>query len=239
MFDDFAKDQTSPDARRRLRGSIVGAGLVYTISGAMLVAATATAREVVEDTLTQVEFAPPPEPEPEPPKIEEAPAPAPKPSPSPRPKVKRATLQPPDEVPLEKPKESDADLAEAGASGPVDGFLDGVEGGTGIGRAPAPPPPPPPPPKPQEITPPVSIRIEQPKYPKAAERKGIEGVVVVAFDVLENGSCANPEIVSGPAELHEAVLKAVVGWRYRPAMQGGKKRRHRATQRVVFKLEDA
>jgi len=234
MFDDFSKDETSAAARKRLRGSIVGAALVYTVSGAAIVAATATARVVVEEKLTQVEFAPPPEPEPEPPKIEEAPPP--KPVSTPRPKAKRATLQPPDKVPLEKPKESDAALAEAGESGPVDGFLDGVEGGTGTGRAPAPPPPPP---KPEKITPPVSLTNEQLKYPKAAERKGIEGVVVVAFDVLENGTCVNPKIVSGPAEFHDAVMRAVSSWRYRPAMQGGKKIRHRTTKRVVFKLEDA
>jgi len=232
MFDDFSKDETTLDARKRLRRSIAGSAIVYVVAGAALVTATATARQVVEEKLTQVEFAPPPEPEPEPPKIEEAPPP--EPAASPRPKVKRAPLRPPDKVPLEKPKESDAELTEAGPSGPVDGFLDGVEGGTGRGRA---PPPPPPPPKPEKITPPVSIDSAQPRYPKIAERKGIEGVVVVAFDVLENGRCANPKIISGPEEFHDAVLRAVSDWRYRPATQGGKKIRRRISKRVVFKLQ--
>jgi len=233
MFDDFSKDQTSADARKRMRGSLAGAAFVYTLAGAAIVAGTATARQVVEEKLTQVEFAPPPEPEPEPepPKVEEAP----KPAVSARPKMKRAAIQPPKEVPLEKPKESDAELTEAGDTGPVDGFLDGVEGGTGSARV-APPPPPPPPPKPGKITGPTELDNPQPKYPKAAERKGIEGVVVVSFEVLEDGRCKNAKIVSGPEEFHDTVLKAVAGWRYRPAMQDGKKIRKRTTKRVVFQL---
>ena len=42
MFDDFSKEETSADARKRLRGSILGAALVYTLSGAAIVAATAS-----------------------------------------------------------------------------------------------------------------------------------------------------------------------------------------------------
>jgi len=231
MFDDFSKDETTADARKRLRGSIAGAALVYVVGFSALVAATATAKKVVEEELTQVEFAPPPEPEPEPPPVEAAPPP----KTALRPKVKRAALQPPDEVPLEKPKESDEKLAEAEASGPVDGFLDGVEGGTGTGRV-APAPPPPPPKAAGPIVAPQELDNPQPKYPKAAERKGIEGVVVVSFEVLENGSCVSPKIVSGPADFHEAVLKAVATWHYRPATQDGKKIRRRTTKRVVFQL---
>ena len=39
---------------------------------------------------------------------------------------------------------------------------------------------------------------EKPKYSAAAKRKGVEGTVVVAFEVLEDGSVANPQILSGP-----------------------------------------
>jgi protein TonB len=233
MFDDFSNQQTSADARKRLRGSIAGAALIYTLAGAAIVGATATVRQAVPDELEQIEFAPPPEPPaPEPPKVEEAPSPKPQKL---RPPVKRE-IRAPDAVPVERAKESDAELAEAGETGPVDGFLDGVEGGTGTGRAPAPAPSPPP--KAEKITPPRELNNEQPKYPKAALRKGIEGVVVVAFDVLENGTCTNPKIVSGPVELHDVVLRAVASWRYRPALQGDKKLRRRTTKRVVFKLED-
>lgn len=232
MFDDFSKT-TDRAAKKRMRRAATAAAVIYGGSFGALVAATATARHVVEEELMQIEFAPPPEPEPEPPPPE--PAPEVKPHVSPRPKARRPELAPPKEISNEKPKESDAPLLEAGEAGPVDGFLDGVEGGTGTARAPDPPPPP----KPEPLTVPVEIKSAQPKYPKGAERKGIEGAVVVAFDVLENGAVANPKIVSGPPEFHEAVLEAALTWRYRPAKRGDKPVRHRMTKRVVFKLEDA
>jgi TonB family protein len=234
MFDDFSKEHTSAVARKRLRRSIAGAAVIYALAGAAVVGATATASQVVqEEELTQISFAPAPEPPAsDPPEVEAAPPPKPA---KPRPALKRE-IRAPDEVPREKAKESDAALAEAGETGPVDGFLDGVEGGTGTDRVHAPAPPPPP--RPEKITPPFELNNEQPKYPKAALRKGIEGVVVVAFDVLESGACTNPKIVSGPAELHDVVLRAVASWRYRPALLGTKKIRRRTTKRVVFKLED-
>jgi periplasmic protein TonB len=159
-----------------------------------------------------------------------------------RPKVKREVLKPPDEVPLEKPKESDAELVEAKDPGPLDGSLDGVEGGTGTGRATTPPPPPPPP-APKGPTKGATIigteEDNRPKYPKSAERKGIEGAVTVAFDVLENGTCANAKIVKGPEEFHDTVLKMVPKWRFRPAVRDGKPVRSRISRTIRFRLEDA
>jgi protein TonB len=239
MFDDF-NENSGKQSRKRFGNSIVAAFVIYGSSSALIVAATATARQVVEEELKQVEFAPAPPPEPEPPPPE--PEAAPPPKTALRPKAKRQVIKPPDEVPLEKPKESDAPLAEAGDTGPVDGSLDGVEGGTGTGRAPAPAPPPPPK-KAGPISKPTqlgSASDNKPKYPKGAERKGIEGTVFVDFDVLENGKVANARIVSGPPELHEAVLKALPNWRFKPAMQDGKPVRFRVKNwRITFRLEDA
>jgi len=208
--------------------------VLYGTSSAAIVGATATARHVAEEKETQIEFAPPPEPEPPPPPVEAAPPP----KPSPRPKVKRATLKPPDEIPLEKPKESDEALAEAGEPGPQDGFLDGVEGGTGTAAAPKPPPAPP---KVEKLIPPVGLssNAEKPKYSASAKRKGIEGVVVCSFEVLENGKVSSPRIVSGPPELAETVLKFVLDWRFKPAHRGGKPVRYRLTKQFRFVLEDA
>jgi len=78
------------------------------------------------------------------------------------------------------------------------------------------------------------------KYPPAAQRKGIEGTVIVMFDLTEQGTVSNAHIVSGPAELHETVLRAAESWRFTPAMQDGKPIRYKGmTKRVVFRLEDA
>lgn len=234
MFDDFCISSVSKQQQRKRFGSSMAAAVViYGTSSAAIVGATATVREVVEEKETQIEFAPPP-PEPEPPPPVEAPPPKPA---SPRPKVKRATLKPPDEIPLEKPKESDGPLTEAGDTGPQDGFLDGVEGGTGTAR----PAPPPPPPKPEKLVAPVNVfgQDRKPNYPKSAQRKGIEGVVVVTFEVLENGRTGNARIVSGPPEFHETALKFVATWRFKPAHRGGTPVRVKMTKSIRFRLEDA
>lgn len=238
MFDDFSVSATSKQSAARFRGSIGIAALVYVGLGAAAVAASATVKQIVEEKETQVEFAPAPEPEPEP----EPPPPepeAPKPQPA-RKLVKRQEIKPPDKISDEKLKESDKDLAAATETGPQDGFLTGTPDGKGKA---APPPPPPPPPKPAgPTTPPSAITSAadmKPPYSPSARRKGIEGTVVVAFDVMENGSCANPQILSGPAEFHETVLKAVRGWRFKPAMRDGKPIRMRIKKSVVFRLEDA
>jgi protein TonB len=234
MFDDF-QSGTDPQSRKRLQRSLAAAFMIYGGSAAGLVAATATARHVVEEELQQVEFAATPEPEPPPP---EPPPEAPQPKKAAAPKAKRQTIKPPDEVPLDKPKESDAPLVAAGDTGPVDGFTDGVEGGTGSGRA---QPPPPPPPKKEEplVRPVEAPSNEQPDYPKAALRKGIEGVVVVKLEILETGRIGKASIVSGPQEFHATVLEAVKRWRYKPAMRGGVPVRYTVTRNVRFRLEDA
>ena len=233
MFDDF-QSSNDKQSRKRLQRSLAAAFMIYGSSGAALVAATATARQVVEEDLQQVEFAKTPEPEPPPP---EPPPEQVQPKTALRPKAKRQTIKPPDEVPLEKPKESDAPLAAAGDTGPVDGFTDGVEGGTGSGR----PGPPPPPPKPS-APPTKAVEMpnnEQPKYPKPALRKGIEGVVVVQLDILENGRVGGAKIISGPPEFHATVLEACKAWRYRPATKGGVPIRSKVNRQVRFRLEDA
>jgi protein TonB len=186
-------------------------------------------RKIMEEKETQVEFAPPPEPEPPPLPPETAPK-----NTSPRPRVKRPDMAPPTKISDEKLKESNKALATAGEAGPVDGFLDGTPGGRGTGKGP------PPAPKTEALIAPVdSGNNDRPRYPPSAKRKGIEGVVVVSFEVLEDGHVANPQIVSGPAELTETVLRAVVGWRFHPAHRGDKNVRVRLRRSIRFRLEDA
>jgi protein TonB len=238
MFEDFSESPTAKQSAKRFGSSVGIAAAVYIGLGAAVVAASATVKQIVEEKETQVEFAPAPEPEPEP----EPPPPAPEPqkaAPA-RKLVKRAELKPPDKVSDEKLKESDKELAAATEGGPTDGFLTGTPDGKG--SAP-PPPPPPPPPKPAGPTTPaaplMSASDMKPAYPPSAKRKGIEGTVVVAFDIMENGSCANPQILSGPPEFSETVLRAVKGWRFKPALRDGKPIRTRVKKSIVFRLEDA
>lgn len=211
--------------------------VIYGGSSAAVVGATATVHKIVEEKETQVEFAPPPEPEPPPPPPPPPPQAAPQEA-NPRPRVKRPELVTPTKISDEKLAESSKPLAPAGEGGPVDGFLDGAPGGTGTGRGAAPPPPPPPP-KPEPLVLPVESRgNSKPRYSPSAKRKGIEGTVVVTFDVLEDGTVANARIVSGPAELQETVLRIVPSWRYQPAHRGTEKVRYRMKKSIVFRLED-
>jgi protein TonB len=233
MFDDFVPSAASlEESTARFRRSMAAAVVVYGTGFATLVAATATVRKIIEEKETQVEFAKTAEPEPPPP-----PDPEPvKHTNNPRPKVKRPDMAPPTKISDEKLKESNKALATSGDSGPVDGFLDGTPGGTGNGRG----TPPPPPPKAEPLVAPLDTgRNDRPRYPPTAKRKGIEGVVVVTFEVLEDGRVANPQIVSGPPEFVDTVLRAVVDWRFQPAHRGEKKVRVRIRRSIRFRLEDA
>jgi protein TonB len=243
MFDDFRPNsQARRMARRRFQASLTTATLIFGASSAAAISATSAIRAPVqEEELTQVEFKPalpePPAPpaEPAPPPPVEAPKP---PIEKPKPKKLKTPTQMPDKV----LPESDRALSEAAAAGPADG----IAGGTGAAPArPAPPPPPPPPvavkppPKPQPVVLPVPQSTPQPRYSSMARRKGIEGVVTVEFDVLENGSVANIKIVSGAPEFWETVMKTVGAWRYKPASRGGHPLRYRVQQRIIFNLQDA
>jgi protein TonB len=229
MFDDFHPQGSDPEARRRLGGSIGAAVVMYGGLSVAVVAATATAREMVEEDLTQVEFVeqlpepePPPEPEPEPePEVKQM-----------RAAPKRPKLRTPKEISKEKLRESDDELAEADAPGPVDGSLDGVEGGQGTGRA-----APPKPKRPKPTAPVASKRNRIPTYDSKTRRKGVEGVVVVSFVVTASGETSNVRIVSGPEALHALVRKAVARWRYKPATREGKPIPWKKTARIRFKLK--
>jgi protein TonB len=236
MFEDFAISQSQQQTQKRLRRSFAIAVVVYGGAGAALVSASNTARQLIKEELTQVQFATPevkPEPKPEPP---------PPPVEAPKPKSARAgvsqrktALKPPEEMPTAKPTESEGPLTEPTESGPQDGVL-GVAGGTGKDSVNAQAVPPPPPPK--LVAAKELPGNKQPPYPKRAQRDGVEGEVLVSFDVLEDGRVANPKIVKGPAEFHEAVLQIAVTWRYQPALLGGKPVKSRSSKLVVFRLED-
>jgi protein TonB len=234
MFEDFSASN-NPQTSKRLRRSLAVAVALYGSAGVALVAASSSARQIVKEQLTQVQFAPPPEVKPEPP-------PPPPPAESAKPKSaragvsKRAAIKPPDHMPTDKPAESDAPLAEPGDVGPQDGVL-GEVGGTGKDSVSSAPPPPPAP-APKLVASKELPGNAQPPYPKRALRDEIEGDVLVAFDVLEDGRVANPKIVKGPADFHEAVLKIALTWRYQPALLGGKPVKSRQTKLVSFRLED-
>ena len=60
-------------------------------------------------------------------------------------------------------------------------------------------------------------------YPPAAKAEGIEGYVVIRYDVTVQGAVANPEVVEAEPEgvFEEAALASIAQWRFRPATVGG------------------
>ena len=60
-------------------------------------------------------------------------------------------------------------------------------------------------------------------YPPAATAEGIEGYVVIRYDVTAQGEVASPEIVEAVPEgvFEEAALASIVQWRFRPATVSG------------------
>jgi protein TonB len=90
-----------------------------------------------------------------------------------------------------------------------------------------PTPPPAPPPRVEEtVTEPSGyagyLNNPAPVYPKAAQRLGMQGRVVLRVRVLASGQVGEVEIKqsSGKALLDEAALAAVKGWTFAPAKRG-------------------
>ena len=217
-----------------LAAAVLYAGLVVVV-----VRSTTAEKAKVIETLTQVAFAPPPPPPPPPPKDSLQAMAAPEQVQNARPKVKRKELRPPDEVPKAKPKEADGELSPSEATGPQEGFLNGVEGGTGTAAAPKGAVLAPRAPAPLPLVPAVAAKTNaQPPYTASMKRKEIEGEVVVVFDVLENGTVANIRIESGPEELRDGVIQTVASWRFQPARRGAEPVRTQLRRAIRFELTE-
>ena len=68
-------------------------------------------------------------------------------------------------------------------------------------------------------SPPRILQKVEPRYPESARRDGVEGLVTVKLEILENGKPGNVWVVgsSGRNEFDEAAVKAVERWRFVPA----------------------
>ncbi len=78
------------------------------------------------------------------------------------------------------------------------------------------------------------VRIE-PAYPQRCADKGLEGNVLVEFDLSPDGSVVNPRILSSSSRCFDReALKAVARWKYSPS--GSKVRNVRTS--LTFQLAD-
>lgn len=83
---------------------------------------------------------------------------------------------------------------------------------------------------------PVAIRIQQPIYPQAALVHGIEGRVVVEFDLTADGRVHDPSVIDAdPAGVFDrAAVRAMRGWKY--AMPSDMVAHRRYRQVMAFTL---
>ena len=88
---------------------------------------------------------------------------------------------------------------------------------------------------------PVLISMSKPiLYPGWARRKGSDGLLVVALEILENGSVGEWQIIqsAGEESLDKAATKAFLTWKFQPAMRNGKPVKTRIQVPINFELTE-
>jgi protein TonB len=74
------------------------------------------------------------------------------------------------------------------------------------------------------VSAPAPLKREFPSYPKGAQKRGIEGWVLLEFTVDDKGAVVAPYVVEAvPPGVFDAIaLEAITKWKYEPAKDGGK-----------------
>lgn len=64
----------------------------------------------------------------------------------------------------------------------------------------------------------------EPVYPPGARQAGIQGQVVIRYDLTAEGAVVNVQVVAAqpPGVFEEAALAAIAQWRFRPALAQGR-----------------
>jgi len=84
------------------------------------------------------------------------------------------------------------------------------------------------------------IKGAGPTYPSDAKSQGVEGEVVVRYDVTTSGVVVNAYVVasSPPHLFDEAALVAVRSWKFNPTQENGEMRSTEGIEsKVVFRLQ--
>jgi len=80
------------------------------------------------------------------------------------------------------------------------------------------------------------IRMEPP-YPEGCRAKGIEGNVLVQFDVTAEGNVVNVRVIEAPDRCFNRIVSTVSKWKYPPAYQDGRPvKRYGVVERFTFQL---
>lgn len=89
-----------------------------------------------------------------------------------------------------------------------------------------------------DLTPLVRI---QPQYPIGARMKGIEGWVILKFNITERGTTSHVKVLQSqpPRVFDQAAVGAVLKWKYRPKIENGKPVVQRGVKiNLEFNLEE-
>ena len=121
----------------------------------------------------------------------------------------------------------------------------GLPGGTGESASVAAPaseaPPPEAPPKASVREPARALSAPSPAYPESARESGVEGVVRLVIEVLEDGTVGEVEVLesSGSQALDAAAIRGVREWTFSPARVDGVPCRSRVrTPTIRFRITD-
>jgi serine/threonine-protein kinase len=88
-----------------------------------------------------------------------------------------------------------------------------------------------------DVTPPRRVAGSAPVYPEAARARGIEGAPVLEIWVGEEGDVLDLSVVESAGSLLDtALLEAVAGWRFAPALRAGVPVAVRMTVQHVFRV---
>jgi TonB family protein len=72
------------------------------------------------------------------------------------------------------------------------------------------------------VTVPKALEVPDPEYPWTAQRRGIQGTIVLAIAINKNGGIDNVKVVRRlDPDLDQAAVDAVKRWRFAPAEKDG------------------
>jgi len=82
------------------------------------------------------------------------------------------------------------------------------------------------------------VRI-QPRYPRKAARRNIEGSVTVSFTITKDGRVRDARVLKATPEgvFDKEALKAILKWKFKPKMLNGEAVERTATQEIEFNLK--
>lgn len=230
-FGGFASYSGEEHGTHNWLAALASSSVIYVLLAVAAIVIGRTAQKIVQEKPVDVTFvekvAIEPPPPPPPPIVEAKPAPPPAAAAPVIPKdmkVRKLDKPPPPkellapkEMPQDAPKEADPSLdkgvavygeGEGDPAGLEGGQAGGVAGGI-VGGAIA---------LPEDADPPVPDKANPvPEYPTEARASGKTGMVILKVVILADGSVGDVQLMRGDEPFASSAMKAVKGWKYKPA----------------------